>query len=142
MANLNIRTLYDHYCKESYPLMQSSVTSRSPLHGLYNGLYTSLCSFITHSFILLACLPLLLIKRLPKPLDNYPVVGFYQQQWLDDLDYIDSPLQQVGYAASRVVDGFRIMGNYNPLTRMYKNKIANDCQCECECDGSCSSTTI
>lgn len=135
MVNLNLRYFYDHYCKGSHHI---SVVPVNPDHGMF----AVACDFAAHAILLLACVPLLGIRRLPVPLDQFPVVGFYYHQWLDDLGYVDSPRHKLRYATACLSDSVRLMINYNPLTRVYKRNKACTCQCKCECDGSCSNILV
>lgn len=134
MTNLNIRSVYDHYVKESHPQMQQGFTAK----GLISESFSTICSIMAHSLVLLACIPLLAIRRLPAPLDQFPVVGFYQSQWLDELEYIEAPLLRVSYAAARVIDGGRLMINYNPLTQLICKANAGKSVCSEHCNGQCN----
>ena len=135
MANLNLRYFYDHYCKGSPHL------SVAPVNPAY-GVYCMACDFTAQAFLILACTPLLGIRRLPAPLEQFSVIGFYYHQWRDDLEFMQSPFNRVRYAVSRVPDALRLMSNYNPLTRAYKKNKGCTCQCKCECDGSCSNIIL
>ena len=135
MANLNLRYFYDHYCKSAH---QISVAPVNPTSGIFS----VVCDLASRSFLLVSCAPLFTIRRLPAAMDQMPVVRFYYQQWRDDLAYIESPHHRVGYSVARIPDALRLMGNYNLLTRAYKNRKACACQCKCECDGSCSNIII
>ncbi len=172
MTILNVRTVYDHYVKNSHPeiinpeiinpeMINPEMINPEMIHsemsrpemrtslfskGFLHESFSTICSLIAHSLILLACIPLLAIKRLPSPLDQFPVVGFYQNQWLDELEYIEAPHMRVSYAAARVIDGGRLMANYNPLTQVM-NKVLNQvfikknadlgC-CDNRCDEACT----
>ena len=135
MANLNLRYFYDHYCKGPHHI---SVVPVNPAQSVYSVVF----GFTAQVVLLIACIPLLCIRRLPAPLDQFPVSGFYYQQWRDDLEHIKSPHQKVQYAVARLPDSFRLMSHYNPLIRIYKKNRICTCQCKCECDGSCSNIIV
>ena len=135
MANLNLRYFYDHYCKGPHHISVTPVNSA-------NSVICVACNFSAQAILLLACAPLLGIRRLPAPLDQFSVVSFYYRQWCDDLEFLKSPYHKVGYAVARVPDAIRLMSSYNPVTRIYKKNKGCTCQCKCECDGSCSNIIL
>ncbi len=136
MANLNLKYIRDHYFSVSTPHYQVAATN--PFYRIYSvG-----CSLISQTLLLLSCLPLLTIKRLPEPLHQFPVREFYHHQWLDDLQHITPPHNKVAYAAARIVDAYRVASEYGVLSKYLKRKRSCEYGCECECTGDCSRITM
>ncbi len=136
MANLNLKYIRDHYCS-AWPL-RLQLGATSPFYQIYS----VSCSLMSQTLLLIACLPLLTIKRLPEPLHQFPVREFYHHQWLDDLQPVKPPHSKVVYAAARVVDSYRVASEYGVFSKYLKRKRSCEYGCECECTGDCSRITM